>query len=276
MKKILLRVDCLTNMHVGSGDVSYSVIDNQVERDPVLGVPEIHSSGVKGAFREHFEKENIPGIEEIFGKVTLKGQNEKETSPGTYKFMNANMIARPMRVSKGNVSYIKTTSVDIINTEVELLRNLGISKVNNVQVPEKPFEKLDHERNSILVSDRDSIEEVEGMRVDKIKESNDENRKKWVKFLEMMIDKSYAVMDSQTFLQQDLPVVARNCLDEKGISKNLWYEEIVPHKSIFYIIILTLKENKNFLENVNGKVIQFGGNASIGYGFTKIRNMNIS
>ena len=68
------------------------------------------------------------------------------------------------------------------------------------------------------------------------------------------------------FNDYDLPVMARNYL-EKGISKNLWYEEFVPHGSVFYFSVICHDDVEN-LEFSN--VVQFGGNASIGCGFTKI------
>ena len=35
MNAMILRLECLTNLHVGNGDVNYNIIDNEVERDPV-------------------------------------------------------------------------------------------------------------------------------------------------------------------------------------------------------------------------------------------------
>lgn len=273
MEIVLLRMDCLTNMHVGTGDVGYSIIDNQVEKDPVLGVPEIHSSGIKGGFREYCEKNGMNKLDEIFGSET-EHNNKKETKPGIYKFMNANMIARPMRVSDGEVSYIRTTSVDIINSHVELLHNFGITKVNNIVVPKKKFKILEANKGMVLVSDKEKFKEIEGIKTIGIQKSGE--LKEWNEFLKEIIEEDYAIMDSQMFLEQDLPVVARNSLDEKGISQNLWYEEIVPHKSIFYTFVLTLEVINEFLQGIDGKIMQFGGNASIGYGFTKVRSMKVS
>lgn len=65
-------------------------------------------------------------------------------------------------------------------------------------------------------------------------------------------------------------MIARNCLNDQGISENLWYEEIVPHESVFYFPVLAdnnyIEEFKNTMENI----IQFGANASLGYGLAKV------
>ena len=74
-----------------------------------------------------------------------------------------------------------------------------------------------------------------------------------------------------------LPVTARNQLDN-GISKNLWYEEVVPHEALFYFFVLSdgTEEGDDALD-IFGELIdenplvQFGGNATIGRGLTELR-----
>ncbi len=62
MKKNIYIIDCLTNMHVGSGETNFNIVDNQVQRDSVTEFPTINSSSLKGALRdfaEGFEVENV-------------------------------------------------------------------------------------------------------------------------------------------------------------------------------------------------------------------------
>ncbi|GAB2027160.1 RAMP superfamily CRISPR-associated protein [Lactovum odontotermitis] len=66
----------------------------------------------------------------------------------------------------------------------------------------------------------------------------------------------------------DMPVVARNILDENGQSQNLWYEEYVPHTSEFLFIVESDEESDEL--GLSGKVIQFGANASVGMGQIKL------
>jgi len=54
-------INTLSNMHVGSGEVNYGVIDNLIQRDSVTNLPNINSSGLKGAIREYF-KENYSAV----------------------------------------------------------------------------------------------------------------------------------------------------------------------------------------------------------------------
>lgn len=62
----------------------------------------------------------------------------------------------------------------------------------------------------------------------------------------------------------NLPIIARNTL-ENGESKNLWYEQVLPAETVFYTII---QEEGNLLEGaLDGKIVQIGANATIGYGY---------
>lgn len=64
----------------------------------------------------------------------------------------------------------------------------------------------------------------------------------------------------------NLPIIARNVLDN-GESKNLWYEQVLPAETVLYTII---QERGNDLANaLDGKIVQIGANATIGYGYCK-------
>ncbi|MBK7696404.1 MAG: hypothetical protein IPI30_19465 [Saprospiraceae bacterium] len=65
----------------------------------------------------------------------------------------------------------------------------------------------------------------------------------------------------------NLPVIARNALED-GQSQNLWYEQVLPRMSLMYFPIIWDKQRDEF--NLSKGILQIGGNASVGYGFTKI------
>ena len=65
-------IQCITNLHVGSGDANYGIVDKLVQRDTVYNYPTIHASSLKGALREHFENlwvKDPAKVNEIFGKT---------------------------------------------------------------------------------------------------------------------------------------------------------------------------------------------------------------
>lgn len=260
----LYRIDCLTNMHVGSGDVNYNIVDNEVEKDPVLGVPTIHSSGIKGALRVYFEErlgKDDPQIKRIFGTLQNTSKEKPETStPGAYKFFNASLIARPLRVSSGNSAFVNVTSDEVLNTFLSFLKNVGITEVGGTALPE--MVKLPGDQASFWAS-ASSCVEVEGLTTQTIDKATS---KDLYTALNTLIGNNFSITAHQNFKSFDLPVLARNQL-ENGISKNLWYEEVVPHQSVFYCVVLTPEQDEPLAFE---EMVQIGGNASIGYGFTKI------
>ena len=81
-------------------------------------------------------------------------------------------------------------------------------------------------------------------------------------------NKSSWLKENFTSLCSDinLPIIARNEL-VNGVSKNLWYEQVVPAETVFYAVI---QEPDDTLANaINNKFIQIGANATIGYGYCK-------
>lgn len=234
----LLMMRCITNLHVGNGDVNYNIIDNEVERDPVTNNPTINSSGIKGAFREYFERNGVRDRDII----TLFGGNEqgqeKGSVPGAIKFMQADLLAMPVRASKGSEPYYLVapeSSIKLLEEKIQMIES------NNLKLEEQKA---------------DSFAAVEDIALDKK-----------IKIMENAI---YIVSDD-SYRTISLPVMARNKLDN-GKSVNLWYEEVVPHHSLFTFYVLADDEQRlsQFLNVVNDKIVQFGASATIGYGFCKI------
>ena len=196
MAAIIVNLECMTNMHVGNGDVNYNIIDNEVEKDPVTGYPTINASGVKGALREFFN-----GDSELRQYVsTLFGADKAgDTTPGQLKVLCADMIARAARASSGKQAYY------LITTQTALDKYC-----NNCEIfLGKP---VVYEKKSA-----DESEAAEGFRLEEKVELN---------------GKTLYILPEETFKKIELPVLARNKLDN-GISKNLWYEQVVPHESLF-------------------------------------------
>lgn len=260
MKAHLFKLHCLTNLHVGSGDVNYNIIDNEVERDPTNGFPIIHASGVKGALREHFSKTLPEGtITRIFGAPP---KNKNSIAAGEYKFLDAGSIARPMRVSGSEkIASIPVTTVAALNAYLSSLTAFGCEHygIGPVVLDEDAFGDAEFITNC---PENISIEGV------KTKHMTAQQASLLGK-LKDVLGETFAL--ARSFDDYALPVVARNYL-ENGESKNLWYEEVVPHGSVFYLIILTPEESLDL--DLEKDVLQFGGHASIGCGFVKAQKLS--
>lgn len=245
-------INCITNLHVGSGEVNYNIVDNEVEKDAVTGLPIIHASGIKGALRDKAKKDVID--DRIINTVFGSAGNEGKCCNGQFKFFDAYMLARPMRVYGSNsTSSVPVVSVDSVNRYINMLRLFGgKSDIEPIIAP-------DFGRNNFLTNSTEDIK-VEGENTGKISSGLSEV----LKGLGGVFEGVYAIVNS--FDAYDLPVVARNHLDN-GESKNLWYEEIVPHGSVFYFVVIAPDDIKDY---TIPDFVQFGGNASIGCGYTQI------
>jgi CRISPR-associated protein Cmr4 len=76
--------------------------------------------------------------------------------------------------------------------------------------------------------------------------------------------------DFAWFARYGLAVQARNVLDEKKTSKNLWYEETIPADTLFYTLLAerqsgTLAAVKQLFNN--HPYLQVGGNETVGMGW---------
>ncbi len=222
-------IRALTNLHPGSGDVEYGVVDKLVQRDPISNFPTIHMSAIKGALKEHFKTFTSASRDLITG-VFGSDPNDSTTARGKLHFISADLIALP-RPSPKNEHYFELCYAKKVwehwSEKAALLGWQGKAGIEN------------------LLS---NIKTSSPLAEDKIEDFKD--------------------------LAEELPVVARNHLDN-GESKNLWYEEFVPRESIFAMIVRGPQEEMDdFDKHVNGKVIQLGGNATVGYGyclFTRIK-----
>lgn len=283
MESKFYGLKCITNLFVGNGDNSYGIIDNQVEKDPILETPIIPSSSLKGSLRDFFENnsDNNIKITEIFGS---DAKETKNTNSGSYSFFTAQLLFRPMRVSDGNFTYCLVTTVDLLEKMVQMVSDLnGDLPCDMLKAIKKVKEKMNNLKDKYGISNKDIS--VEGYNLEYCKEDINKDVNKAIDLLLNIFEKfnlkngvPIVILKPEIFKEIDLPIVARNQLED-GLSNNLWYEEIVPHESIFYFAIMYPDNNdsfKKFDEELRSNIIRFGGGASIGYGYCKIEEYTIN
>ena len=245
-------IDCLTNLHVGSGDANFNIVDKEVEKDPVTGYPIVHASGIKGALREAYRKNHSEKeTEKIFGKPAT--ENESDTG-GSYKFFDARFLYRPVR-AQGSVPSVNVTTVEAIREFAQLTKAFGIDIGLDTGVLDKITFPAGNQEINFLTSHAGI--RVEGETCGTLNDAA-------VRALKPFLGNHFAVAASLD--GYDLPVIARNCLQEK--KRNLWYEEFVPHGSRFYMLAI-IPENaaQDEIDAVIPKIAQIGGNCSVGYGY---------
>lgn len=265
MKTKLIIMKCITDLHVGSGDETYSFIDNEVEKDCLTKLPVIHSSGIKGALREFFEnnlnknEDDERKIEKIFGSKSK--QEEERTKPGYIKFIAADLLARPVRSSKGAKPYYMVTTpstIDKLQEWMDLVGDEDLKTTCTLSEYKQTSEEIKIEDITLTNYQTLSIHDqtIVGSSTPQEKYKNN----------------LFVVSDNELG-KIPLPVLARNELIN-GKSNNLWYEEIVPHESILMFPIICNNIDvaimDAFTSKIDGQVIQFGGNASVGYGLCRL------
>jgi len=271
MKTALYTIKTLTNLHVGSGEINFDIIDNQVQRD-FLGRPHINSSSLKGALREHFSKNNTTNgrsTSYIFGP----DNNENIAQSGAYKFFEASLLTRPVRSNKR--PYFNAITIETIEELLEMFEDFSIDISQSVtdalkaMIANKPAE-----------GEAYIYEALKDVKIEHIHTVSSQDP---IDGLEDLLGTNLVLLHNDDMQQIALPVLARNHL-HNGESKNLWYEEVVPKRSTFYFVIGVpnnedtkeadeLDKFNNAFETSLAQNVQIGANATIGYGYSKIKRV---
>lgn len=267
----LYLVKTITNLHAGRGDSNYGIVDNEVQRDPVQNLPVIFSSSLKGAFRELLERQLGKGHEDtifIFGNENKPGST---IQPGKYIFHEARLLALPVRSGVRPFLYASTPEIlaDLAQ-QLKLMKPGAVRLVNSL----KEAAGISVTSQQPLAEESGLIDEFEAVlfqqeamrKIDKLKKSD-------------LLLSPLALFAAEDFkgVCERLPVIARNQL-ENGVSKNLFYEEVVPRQTCFTFFVERPIGNDVFhshLSDLNMRV-QIGANASIGYGVCKLERIQLT
>lgn len=306
----LYLIRAISNLHAGSGDRSFGLIDKEVQRDHTSGLPIIYSSSVKGALREAYqyqklgsfirseltEKKNATAPEQNAAELTaeemrkIAGQTHAEVArifgsdnrrgqaavlqQGNLLIRDARLLALPVRST--HQYYFMATTPGLLKAFLEAASEAAV-------VGKTVLEKL---RDTKPTAGKPSVFGA----ATGINEIYLESLETELKTLEntgtiaTAIGPRIALYAEDDFakLCKDLPTVARNSLNN-GISENLWYEEIVPRESVFYCPISrygqqpesasVMRELHDIIKTNDG-TIQIGANATVGYGITEWTNLN--
>lgn len=273
----------LTNLHAGSGDTNYGIVDNMVQRDPASGIPVIHSSSLKGALRQHFtelEEKDAAGeltddakkrIAHIFGGETTprkKGASGDDFSAGSHLFFEAKLLILPARSDL--YQFFRAFSPVHIKEIMTLWDNLGYIPPSHIK---EAFEFLAQQKatpgNPKLLS---KVQMPKGFSIEDWEINQDappvaESDKTKLENAETLFGSNLVCLNSTDFkaLCKKLPVIARNQL-ENGISQNLFYEEVVPRESRFFSFVVRPDGDNSFASKMKNTRVQVGANATIGYG----------
>lgn len=257
MESKLFFINAFSNLHVGSGEINYGLVDNLIQRDPVTGLPTINSSSLKGALREHFTKvdKNKIDVISIFGSDPKESKNRRQ---GTVRFFDADLVTLPVRTTGAPFPFVHVSTEKQLDRLWHHCEQLGIPNAQFfISIANLP--KVQKENTPVRIEDiEDSVPSVEtGESADIVGER-----------LSIV---SEAQMD-QLCNDEHLPVISRNCLDDGGQSENLFYEQVLPRYSRLATIVMGEgKEFNDFCNTLNNQIVQVGAHATIGYGFCQFK-----
>lgn len=243
---VLFTIRCISNLHAGNGESDDAAIDKMVQRDVATNFPCIHASSLKGAFREYFKFKSGVSEHQLF-QWFGSDKNEKENmQQGALRFSDAQLLLFPARGIES--PYYLATSPGLVDQLNSSNKDYGVDFT--LQLKNLP---------KVVVA-----EGVTG-------EMRSSNLNLFPEF--MML--SHEVIN--TIACDNLPIVARNCLDN-GESVNLWYEEFVPRETVFYFYIVNFnmddpKNNElltNFVKELDGVKLYIGANNTVGQGYSLI------
>lgn len=274
MKTLIYRIKAISNLHVGSGEANFGVVDNLIQRDAATGIPAIHASSLKGALREHCEANGMAPyiLRYIFGS---DAKDNKSHEVGHFRFFDANLLTLPVRSDKS--PYISATCPLLVKDYLSKRKIIAGSDSINLTILNKATQGIpkvtNQSHNNALIEDFEQQAVWIGAENDKEKEELKQLKQ------EVLLSTSFALLHDEDFGRlcnnDHLPVIARNNL--AAGHENLWYEQVLPRFSTLCFFVLVPddapEEAKLPIENT---LVQIGANATVGYGYCQIQLVNQS
>ncbi len=261
-------IRAISNLHVGSGEGDFSVVDKQVQRDQITGLPTIHASGIKGALREAMEYEEKQGdkdkpvskeLVQIFGSDP---KNRQSIQQGRYAFFDAHLLALPVR-SSHDFFYLATCP-GLLEECIRLLK--AHQPANGYLQPLKALAAKAGSTALYFGKDQEGSVLLEDWQT-----AHDDLD---TGLLVPILGARIALLTNEQFaeLAKELPIIARNYLND-GISDNLWYEEVVPREARFVTMVSRESDNDLLGAFLHRKkyFMQLGANATVGYGLCEFK-----
>lgn len=260
MGTYIYQIEAVSNLHVGSGESNEGYIDKLIQRDSVTRLPQINSSGLKGALREHCT--GVRADNELVEYVFGSDPNDKnKRKAGAYRFFDARLLAIPVRADKA--PYFMATCPMVLREYFATLELFGI-----------PLTDTDKECARWTASEPLVTKKNKGAHFEDLEKVGTNLLN--LQPLSALTGEPYVLLpdvDFKTLCDDDhLPVMARNHLNN-GKSDNLWYEQVLPRFTRLYFVLLTPDDDNKmvaFDELLIGGLVQIGANATVGYGYCRL------
>ncbi|ANQ53658.1 CRISPR-associated protein Cmr4 [Thermosipho sp. 1063] len=302
-KPVFLKV--VTPLHAGSGQ-DLGIVDLPIQRERHTKFPKIESSSIKGCIRESFEdleKENKLekyGVDDIISLVF--GPESGDVHASSIAFTDARILLFPVKSVKGVYAYITSPKVlERFKKDLEISKTLGGIKEYFFDEEKKLKELTVSNREKLCISEKVILEEYA------FEVEFSEDTKEFAEWLSKLLnieeikDKLVILPDDVfgDFVNLSTEVITRIKINpETGTVEGsaLFTEEYLPSETVMYFLCMAspifLKKDKkekilkelmknekfseekfvmNFFEKNLPKIIQIGGNATIGKGISELK-----
>lgn len=296
--KVLMLYRCETPLHVGSGD-EMGIVDLPIQREKHTGFPKMEASGIKGVFRDKFEREkdkNDEVIRSIFGSdgEVSSGEEGKKSEAGGLIFTDARLLLFPVKAGKDvfrwitcpyvlqrfarewNLTYGENQRNIFSEINLEILNDLEKGNVYKIKKEEQKKSDSQAKREKKISLDEfqfnvkgeigsDLLEIVEKIITDNYL------REKLNKGIVLVSDEVFSY-----FTEMNTQVDTRIHIGEDGVVVDgaLFTEEFLPEESILYSSVKEWKDGilQAFTEvlEIENFFMQFGGDMTIGKGITQM------
>ncbi len=275
----------LTPIHPGAGS-SLSYVDLPIQRERHTGYPMIAGSGIKGVIRDLAKRNEKNGwssddVKKIFGS------EETGDTASLVSFTDAKILFYPVRSIRGIFARITCPYI------IERLKNESKSfgkeiNFNNIDLKNLSDENVIINNDSSLKLDNNKIgleeflftaeqKDLNGF-INIIKDylSEEANTNEFGKRLAIVSDDVFVDL-----VNYAVEIRTRIKIDQtKGTAETgaLFTVEFVPSEAIFYSYLFEKKdinENEKLKSLIDNKIIQIGGDETIGSGFVKTKIVSL-
>ncbi len=293
---------CHTPLHIGSG-TTLDVIDLPIQREAHTNFPVMPSSSIKGVIRAEYglKKTGFPTNEDFPEKpedcpsnidenkckefFEIFGYGDKE---GNIIFTDGKILLFPVKSVKGVFAWITCPLV-----LERFVRDIGES-LNLTEEIKKINDNEAIAGKDILIGDENSNNNGSNEKYLVLEEISFKVSNNNTNILNNIISQlpnnlkneipanKVAIISNERFsyfVKNHTEVNARIRIDQTTgtvdkTTGGLWYEELVPAETVFYNLILSRTDEQKNLEKIqkfmNEKIFQFGGDETLGRGFTKV------
>jgi len=293
-KASLMFLYAESSLHCGSGS-SLGVVDLPIQREKYTDYPICQASGVKGVVREWFEmnedyKNDIDKVVKYaFGPEFSRGDSDAYAGAAT--FTDARLLLFPVRSLNGVFAY--TTSRFALNRLKRDLQMAGFE--SNWIIPAETDDKIIGVSES-KIKDGNNKVVLEEYTFDFRADDSVKAIAEWIAanavpkgseydFWRNKVKTDLLILPENAFrdfvkLSTEVQARIRINNETKTVDKHaLFYEEALPCDTLLYSVVMAhdaanatfkAEDIMRFLNGIDGKRLQFGGDATIGKGIVNI------